>query len=114
MKLRHIISALCIAAAHTATAQPNYAPDIQREQLNRGLICLRDADSIAISWRLLQYEEDWTFNIYINNKKLNSKPLANATFFKTPYTGTTAEIKVVPLRQGKEQPAESATCTINA
>ena len=58
--------------AIAAISQPAYAPDIQKEQLNRGLICFRDGDSLIVSWRLLENEESTSFNIYKNDKLLNT------------------------------------------
>lgn len=70
-----------------AQAQPNYNyAHLQREQLGRGFVAVRDekSDSIVFSWRLLKSDsDDVYFNILRNGKRLNTKPITSSTFFKT-------------------------------
>jgi rhamnogalacturonan endolyase len=49
----------------------------QAEWLDRGVVALKSDEGIFISWRLLadEYDEDVTFNVYRNGKKLNNEPL---------------------------------------
>lgn len=63
-------------------AQPSYAPDIQKEKLGRGLVLLRDGDSLVVSWRLLEGEKKVSFNVYQEGRRLNDQNLWSATFFK--------------------------------
>ena len=64
-------------------AQPTYAPDIQKEKLGRGLVLLRDGDSLVISWRLLENEEKVSFHVYQDGNPLNVHNIWSSTFFKT-------------------------------
>ena len=70
-----------------AQAQPNYDyAHLQREQLGRGFVAVRDekSDSVVFSWRLLKSDSDNVyFNILKNGKRLNTKPITSSTFFKT-------------------------------
>ena len=63
-------------------AQPAYAPNIQKEKLGRGLILLREGDSLIVSWRMMQGEDKVPFNIYQDGNPLNGNNLWGATFFK--------------------------------
>ena len=98
--------------AIAAISQPAYAPDIQKEQLNRGLICFRDGDSLIVSWRLLENEESTSFNIYKNDNLLNCEELKHSTFFKTSIPKDNATIKVVAVENNKERKKKSASYTI--
>lgn len=95
--------------------QPNYAPDIQKESLGRGLICLRDGDSIAVSWRMLPSDnKETSFNIYNNNNRLNNKPISRATFFKTSLSEKNANITLVAVKKGKEQATDKYTYKLSS
>ena len=97
MQTRILFLSLGLATTTFAVAQPAYAPDIQKEKLSRGLVCLKDGDSIALSWRLLEGEEKADFNIYQEGNQLNNHKLRNATFFKTlaPKEATTFAIQTI-------------------
>lgn len=84
MKLKLLLSSLLIASfALTATAQPNYRKDIQKERLNRGVFAMKTSDGqVAVSWRMLSTDTDnTTFSVYRNGVKLNAEPIAKSTFF---------------------------------
>ncbi|GHT22490.1 rhamnogalacturonan endolyase YesW [Bacteroidia bacterium] len=52
----------------------------QMEQLDRGLVAVKTADGVFLSWRLLGDEpQDVAFNIFRNGTLLNDKPIAGAT-----------------------------------
>ena len=70
-------------AAILLMAQPSYAPDIQKEKLGRGLVLLRDDDSLVVSWRLLEGDKKVPFSVYKDGKRLNEQNIWNVTFFKT-------------------------------
>lgn len=93
---------MCLFAGQ-AVAQPAYAPDIQKENLGRGMVCLRDGDSVAISWRMLEGDDDVTFNVYCDGKRMNSSPLATSTFFKTLAPKGKAKFEVKSVVKGKEK-----------
>lgn len=71
----------------TAQAQPNYDyTHLQREQLGRGFVAVRDenSDSVTFSWRYLKSDaDDVSFNVLKNGKQLNTKPITSSTFVKT-------------------------------
>lgn len=70
-------------AAILLMAQPSYAPDIQKEKLGRGLVLLRDNDSLVVSWRLLEGDKKVPSSVYKDGKRLNEQNIWNVTFFKT-------------------------------
>ena len=96
------IFGMCLGAV-SVMAQPAYAPDIQKESLGRGMVCLRDGDSVAVSWRLLENEENVGFNVYCDGKRLNGSPLTDATFFKMGVPKEGAKIEVKSVVDGKER-----------
>lgn len=68
----------------TVTAQPRYdLAKLKHEQLNRGVVALRDGGKVVVSWRTLKTDRvGEAFDIYRNGKKLNEQPLTNGgTFF---------------------------------
>ena len=103
---------LCVPLA----AQPAYDYSrIQTEDLGRGLVCVRDGDSVVISWRLLNDDTAQTaFNVYCNNKKLNAKPLINSTFIKAKAEKQTATYRVATLDDGKESGRKDGTFTLKS
>lgn len=79
------------------------------ENLSRGAISvLTEKQGVFISWRLLATDpENIAFNIYRNNKKLNSSPLKNTTGY-TDVSGTVQnEYLIIPVVNGKEVDANS-------
>jgi hypothetical protein len=112
MQKRLFLTFISFLIAIAAISQPAYAPDIQKEQLNRGLICFRDGDSLIVSWRLLENEESTSFNIYKNDNLLNCEELKHSTFFKTSIPKDNATIKVVAVDNNKERKKKSASYTI--
>ena len=79
-----ILSSFLIFLTTYVLAQPNYAPDIQKECLGRGIITLIDGDSLVISWRQLEDEEKAIYSVYKDGKRLFDKKLTSSTFIKTP------------------------------
>lgn len=113
---KHLLSFLTtFAMTMHVIAQPAYSPDIQKEKLGRGMVCVRDGDSLVVSWRMLEQDnEETTFNIYQDGKKLNNKPIANATFFKTLAPKKDANLKVATVQNGKESQQDIATCRFSS
>ncbi len=104
---------LLLQASVATVAQPKYSADIQKEKLGRGIVCVRDGDSVAISWRLLESDSDNTaFNVYENGKKLNAKPIKDATFFKFLSQKAEATYEVRTINKGKEK--ETASFALKA
>ena len=67
-----------------AVAQPNYnMQQIKREQLNRGVVAIRQGQQVIVGWRTLTSDATGQpFDIYRNGEKLNREPLTKGgTFF---------------------------------
>lgn len=90
MRKIHYILPLLALGALQAEAQAKYDfSKMQREKLGRGVVAIRENPSkVAVSWRYLESDpENQSFDIYRNGKKVNSKPVTNATFFTDNYSG---------------------------
>ena len=84
MRLNQVIIGIMLLVALSAEGQPRYRMEsINREQLNRGVVAVRDNGCVVISWRTLTSDKKGEpFDIYRNGKKLNAKKLtAGGTFF---------------------------------
>jgi rhamnogalacturonan endolyase len=108
------LSTLSLLVCAGLSAQPNYDySTIQREKLGRGVVCIRDNDSVTISWRYLSTDKANTaFNIYSNGKRLNPSPLVSSTFFRYPAKDKTTKYSVVPVIDGKETKEGKADYTL--
>lgn len=96
MHQRLFITILLLGTTIYSFCQPKYSTDIQKEKLGRGAVIIQDGDSVALSWRMLETDKaKSSYNIFKNGVKINSKPISNATFFKTlaPEDGTKFEIR---------------------
>ena len=107
MNKSYILILLSMLFATSAVAQPAYSPDIQKESLDRGLVCLKDGDSIIVSWRLLNNEEHLAFNISANGKQLNDKPISSSTFFKALAPEKEAKIRLTAIDTRKNKRVSS-------
>ena len=84
----------------------------QMENLNRGIVAVRQPDGVFVSWRLFGTEPDGTaFNLYrISDTdspvKVNAKPIAGATNYVDGDTnsGQAVQYFVRPVLKGKEMP----------
>lgn len=102
MKKWTLLMGLLLATLSSA-AQPNYDFDrLQREQLGRGVVAVRqDASAVIVSWRYLSSDSmDESFDVYRDGQKLNTHPLQNETFFKDNYTGSAAALYTVKAIKG--------------
>ena len=78
-----LLLSFCLGAV-AAVAQPRYdVAAMKREQLNRGVVALRDGGRVVVSWRQLSTDRPGEpFDVYRNGVKLNGEPLtAGGTFF---------------------------------
>ena len=97
MRQKLIFSGLLVALS--AAAQPNYdMQQIKREQLNRGVVAIRDGQQVVVSWRTLTSDaKGQSFDVYRNGEKLNREPLTKGgTFYidNNPLpTATTYEVR---------------------
>ena len=65
-------------------AQPAYdLKGMNREQLNRGVVAVRNGQQVVVSWRTLTTDPvGEAYDVYRNGQKLNRKPLTKGgTFF---------------------------------
>lgn len=84
--MKHIFTAVVAATiCASAMGQPRYNMEkIQREQLNRGVVAIKQDDGhVIVSWRTLYSDKKGEpFDIYRNGVKLNGSPLtAGGTFY---------------------------------
>ena len=79
--LKSLLLGLCVCFAAHASAQR------QMENLGRGVVAIRQADGVFVSWRLLGTEPaDLGFNVYRQTEglkavKLNDRPMTGPTHF---------------------------------
>ncbi len=66
-----------LSCSSIALAQPRYDMDnINREQLNRGVVAVRSGGQVLVSWRTLTSDRiGEAYDIYRNGQKLNAAPL---------------------------------------
>ncbi|MDE6646676.1 MAG: hypothetical protein K2K03_02405, partial [Prevotella sp.] len=83
--MRILLTTLVLMLGATAWCQPRYDfTRLQREQLNRGVVAVRNAEGqVVVSWRTLTSDQKGEpFDIYRDGKKLNQHPLTTGgTFF---------------------------------
>lgn len=105
--MKKVTLLLCLfLASISLAAQPNYDfSRLQREQLGRGVIAVReDASAVIVSWRYLSSDSmNETFDVYRDGQKLNTQPLQNETFFKDNYAGSAAALYTVKATQGRTE-----------
>lgn len=101
MKIKYFFLSACLGTL-SLSAQPNYNySHLQMEKLNRGVIAIRENPStVVVSWRYLSSDPtDEAFNVYRNGRKINKKPITDATFFKDTYQGNApASYTVKPVK----------------
>lgn len=106
MKLRTFTTNALLAGAMTVAAQGTYDMNaVQMENLNRGVVAVRENQStVAVSWRYLSCDpENQAFDVYRDGKKLNKKPITDATFYRDTNRGdAAAEYTVVPVSGDKK------------
>ena len=106
MRMRKVCILLLavLASVVRLVAQPSYSPLIQKELLGRGMVCLREADSLVVGWRMLPGDSATAFNVYVDGRLANEVPLTDATFLKTAApSGTPVMVEVRAVRRGREQ-----------
>ena len=120
-KIQYLLPLLALGTLQ-AEAQAKYDfTKLQREKLGRGVVAVRENPSrVAVSWRYLESDpENQAFDVYRNGKKVNAKPITDATFFTDNYTGTgEAKYEIRALKGDKTvasytMPADAPTGYIN-
>lgn len=79
---------IALAQDNVPAKIPNYSPQVQKEQLGRGLVAIHNGNGqVSVSWRYLETDPiDQAFDLYrIHGKqkpvKLNTEPLRQSTFY---------------------------------
>lgn len=120
-KIQYLLPLLALGSLQ-AEAQAKYDfTKLQREKLGRGVVAVRENPSrVAVSWRYLESDpENQAFDVYRNGKKVNAKPITDATFFTDNYTGNgEAKYEIRALKGDKTVasytlPADAPTGYIN-
>lgn len=120
-KIQYLLPLLALGTLQ-AEAQAKYDfTKLQREKLGRGVVAVRENPSrVAVSWRYLESDpENQAFDVYRNGKKVNAKPITDATFFTDNYTGNgEAKYEIRALKGDKTfasytLPADAPTGYIN-
>jgi len=112
MKFLSLIITFFISTCMVAQPRYDYS-SIQLENLGRGVVCVPDGDSIAISWRLLKSDNANTkFNVYQNGMLLNDKPLASSTFIKTSRVDKDCTFEVRTVNDGVESERKDGIYTL--
>ena len=110
--MKNILTLFFVLWATLAQGQPAYDMSrIQTERLSRGLVCVRQADSVIISWRLLSSDSPSTsFNIYADGRLLNRTPVTSTTFYKVKASGNkSVSYRIATVDNGKESGRQDAT-----
>ena len=103
MEPRRGLAVWAMGVLVTALATP--ASPRQIEHLDRGAIAVpANGGGMLVSWRLLATDPaDIAFNVYRDGRKLNSRPVTDATNFDDAQGTTTAKYSVSVVLKRKEQ-----------
>jgi hypothetical protein len=103
---KHLYSLLCLALG-LGSFSPSQA-QYQMENLNRGIVAVRNGTSNFVSWRWLGTEADGiTFNLYRNGTKVNASPL-DVCNYTDAGAAANASYTVKAVISGVEQTASEA------
>ncbi|GGJ54886.1 rhamnogalacturonan exolyase YesX [Virgibacillus kapii] len=81
----------------------------QMEKLDRGLVAIKTADGVFISWRMLGTDRtNISFNLYRNGKKINQSPIKKSTNFLDSEGTANDTYMIEPIEKGKKQPRSEA------
>ncbi|MEJ2649798.1 MAG: hypothetical protein P8016_15485 [Sedimentisphaerales bacterium] len=78
----------------------------QMENLDRGVVAVKDGNSVYVGWRMLGTEpESIAFNVYRNDIKVNEQPVTDSTNFIDHGGDTDALYTVRSIKNGSESPS---------
>ena len=78
------------------------------EYLDRGVIATKVNNGVYIGWRMLGTDnENISFNIYRDGKKINSSPITNSTNYLDTSGTTNSKYSIKPVINNKEQDGTS-------
>jgi rhamnogalacturonan endolyase len=84
------------------------------ENLDRGLVAVRDGNRYLVSWRLLGTDpEDIGFNIYRGAEKLNPSPITDVTNYNDNGAPSNSAYTVRPMVNGQEGEPSKPALLIN-
>ncbi|WP_204787591.1 S-layer homology domain-containing protein [Paenibacillus oryzisoli] len=88
----------------TVSATPKALPARQMEGLNRGLVAMKDGNSVYVGWRMLGTDpESISFNLYRNGVKINQEPITGSTNYEDALGKSDSTYYVIPVLNGNEQ-----------
>ncbi|MDQ8734729.1 S-layer homology domain-containing protein [Paenibacillus sp. LHD-38] len=71
------------SAGVTVSAEPSKQAARQMENLDRGLVAVKQADHVYVGWRMLGTDPSAiAFNLYRDGAKVNASPITNSTNFE--------------------------------
>ncbi|MCZ8518551.1 MULTISPECIES: rhamnogalacturonan lyase [Paenibacillus] len=100
-----------VLAASPVLPQPGAqaAAARQAEKLNRGVVAVKTAGGVFVSWRLLGTEDSSVaFNLYRGGSKVNSTPITGSTNYEDAAGTTSSSYTVKAVVNGTEQAASPA------
>ncbi len=91
---KSLLTAFLAAGALASTAATP-----QAEVLDRGVVAVKTADGVYVSWRSLTSDGDATFDVYRDGVKVNSDPISSVTSFTDPAgtAGASYEVRATGL-----------------
>ncbi len=79
--MKNIILSFLFAFSPLFAEAQEFNASQQQEKLSRGVVAVKTADGVFISWRVLGTDSpSTTFNIYRDGKRLNGKPLSVSNY----------------------------------
>jgi rhamnogalacturonan endolyase len=91
-----------VTPVHAAAAR-------QAEKLNRGVVAVKVASGVFVSWRLLGTEDlSVSFNLYRGATKVNATPITNSTNYQDNAGTASSSYTVRSIVNGTEQAASAA------
>ena len=98
-----LLPILLLAGVTVATAQTSGTPSSQKEQLDRGFVCINTAaTSSFLSWRLLDADDVHTSFLVLKDGMAVGDTIRNATSLRVT-SNTTSEFQLVTLQNGVPQ-----------
>ncbi len=102
---RSLLLLLLISVLSFASAQAQR----EMENLDRGVVAVNRSGGVYVGWRMLGLEpESVAYNVYRNDTRINSSPIADSTNFLDTNGNTGSQYSVAAVIGGVEQPRSEA------
>lgn len=77
---------------------------MQKERMGRGVYAVRQTEKeVMIGWRYKSSDPtNIAFNVYANGRRLNGAPIADVTYYRTPWTGKATKYEVRAVLGARE------------